>query len=124
MIRCPVKLETLYRSLLDLRDRTLIGLILAEHSAYLCSLHRPHERKRAWEKVIHGFKLHTHHITHALEHVKRGAQANGYCVDLEEIASRRHKSYGENHPVTLIRPYLNLERLRVYYLDLYPGLEI
>ena len=122
MTRCPVELERLYRSLLDLRDRTLIELISVERSVYMCDMHRLLEKKKGLLKDIHEFKLHTQRITYALEYVTREAQANGLCVDLEEIASRRHKSYGENHPVILIRPYLNLEKLHVYYLDLYPGL--
>jgi len=50
------------------------------------------------------------------------ARAHHPQLDLEGIAKSLHKSYGESHSFTLIRPYLNLAMLHVY-LDQYPGLD-
>lgn len=50
------------------------------------------------------------------------AEANLLDLDFAEIALNRHKGYGSDHPFTLIDPYLNPTKLRIY-LDLYPGLD-
>jgi len=53
--------------------------------------------------------------------MERVAEANILDLNFKEILSNRHKSYGPDHPFTLIDPYVNPTKLRIY-LDLYPGL--
>ena len=48
------------------------------------------------------------------------AEANLH-LNFKDIISNRHKGYGSDHPITLIDPYVNPTKLRIY-LDLYPGL--
>jgi hypothetical protein len=107
---------------LELRDLIWIEMILAERQ--LCKLSPlqcgPNLRKLG--EAVHALKLLSLYITYALDYFEGVAETNHPQLKLEDIAKSRHKSYGENHPFTLIRPYLDPAMLHIY-LDLFPGLD-
>jgi hypothetical protein len=71
-------------------------------------------------ELLHQLSLRISYYLGSLECLAATANPPFLCK-LEDIASRRHLTYGVNHPWTLIRPYLNPMKLGVYY-DGYAGL--
>ena len=122
-----VKLEDFelpYRFWHEWRDRVWIELILIEHWAYLVDKTKNKSWKRRCRctlELLHQLSLRISYYLGSLERL--AATANSpFLRKLEEMASKRHLTYGVNHPWTLIRPYLNPIKLGAYY-DAYAGLD-
>jgi hypothetical protein len=107
---------------LELRDLIWIEMILAERQLCKFSAHQYGLNPQGLGEAVHALKLLSLYITYALDYFEAVATAHHPQLDLEGITKNRHKSYGETHPFTLIRPYLDPAMLHIY-LDLFPGLD-
>ena len=117
--KSPIEFRKHYDYWLELRDRLWVGMILLEYSTYWSVLPREHPHRRETALALHKMKLLSQSITCALWYMEGVAEANLLDLDFKEIVSNRHKGYGPDHPFTLIDPYVNPTKLRIY-LDLYP----
>ena len=83
------------------------------------------QRKRC-ARAIHQLKLLSVTISHALDYMDHVAAGIGRRfrrdVSLKNIVSNRFDAYHEGHPVRLIRPYLDDDKLAIYF-DVFPGLD-
>ena len=99
-------------------------MILVEYSAYKSILLQEYTHRSELVRAVHELKLLSQRITYALGDMEEMAKDKHPNLNLEEFVLNRHKSYASDHdhPFTLIDPYVNHIKLRIY-LDLYPGLD-
>jgi hypothetical protein len=107
---------------LEWRDLFWTELILAEYAAHRSTLRGQSLRAQGCVKAIHSLKLAALRISYALAYMEHMAHVHKIRVDPKEMSANRHKYYGPGHPFTLLYPYLDPEKVYVYY-DAYPVMD-